>query len=407
MAKIDLQKSIQKKFKALTPYLDERTKRVWSAVEADSYGRGGISHVSEATGLSRTTIYEGIKELKEKKKVNKIPEGRIRKSGGGRKTLVEQQSGIKEELEALLEPVTRGDPESPLLWTCKSTYKLSAELKQKGFSVSQRTVCDLLDDMGYSLQSNRKTKEGGSNPDRDAQFNHIYKTVKTFQSKGQPVISVDAKKKELIGEFKNSGKEYRPKGNPIPVNVYDFIDKELGKVAPYGIYDQSQNLGFVNEGIDHDTAEFAVESIRRWWKEMGSPMYKKATELLITADGGGSNGNRNRLWKNELQKLSNETGLIIKVCHFPPGTSKWNKIEHRLFSFISINWRGQPLTDYRTVVDLISRTKTATGLIVKARLDQNEYEKGRKVTKEQLQALNIIRDTFHGEWNYTIKPKIV
>jgi len=309
-------------------------------------------------------------------------------------------------LEALIEPVTRGDPESPLRWTCKSTTKLAAELRAMGYQVSQRTVCDLLEQLGYSLQSNRKIREGQSHPDRDAQFLHIASTVKEFQQRQQPVISVDTKKKELIGQFKNNGREWRLKGKPLAVNTHDFVDPELGKVIPYGIYDLSTNQGWVNVGIDHDTASFAVSSIRRWWQEMGKEIYPQATELLITADCGGSNGYRVRLWKMELQLLASEMGITIHVCHLPPGTSKWNKIEHRLFCHISQNWRGRPLTSLQVVVNLISNTRTSTGLKVTAKLDDNHYATGIKVPDQQFKAIAIDRHDFHGEWNYRIQPQI-
>ena len=407
MTKEEFIKSTRKKYEKLHLYLNENTIRIWSALESEYYGRGGVSFVAQATGLSRTTIYEGLQEIRsgEPKKADVNLKERVRKEGGGRKSIKDKYPNIDTELETMLEPVTRGDPESPLLWTCKSTYKIARQLDEsKGIKVSQRTVCDLLTDLGYSLQSNRKTHEGGNHQDRDAQFYFIYRKVKEFQRKKEPVISVDTKKKELIGEYKNNGQEYHKKGMPTEVNVYDFVDKEIGKVSPYGIYDQTKNLGFVNVGIDHDTAEFAVESIRRWWLEMGSKVYKNAKELMITADCGGSNGNRNRLWKYELQKLSNETGLKITICHFPPGTSKWNKIEHKMFCHISKNWRGRPLTSREVVVNLISNTTTTNGLKIEARLDQNSYEPGKKINDEMLKEIKIKNAKFHGEWNYKISP---
>lgn len=396
---------VRRKYKQLSPYLDERTLRIWSAVEAESLGRGGITRISQATSLSRTTIYKGIAELSKKRRPKKAKEEhkRIRKPGGGRTKLKDKEPGLLQDLDSILEPVTRGDPESPLRWTCKSTIKIAEELRAQGYQVSQRTVCDLLYDLGYSLQSNRKIREGSQHPDRNDQFLYISKTVKEFQAKGEPVISVDTKKKELIGEFKNSGQEWRKKGKPIEVNIHDFADPMLGKVIPYGVYDITANKGWINIGITHDTAEFAVESIRRWWYEMGKPMYPDASELLITADCGGSNGRRVRLWKLELQRLSEEVGLVIHVCHFPPGTSKWNKIEHRMFCFITKNWRGRPLTSREVVVNLISNTTTRKGLEIIAKLDESKYATGIKVTDEQFESIALEKDDFHGEWNYKIK----
>lgn len=392
---------IKEKYNKISFCLNERSRRIWAATEADSYGWGGITAVNNATGISKTTIRTGLLELEQK---SKLDNNRIRKKGGGRKKLKDINPDITKELESLVESVTRGDPESPLLWTSKSTYKLADELTAKGHKVSQRTVCDLLNDLGYSLQSNRKTKEGKNHPDRDAQFEYINKKTKKFQKDKQPIISVDTKKKENIGNFKNNGKEYHKKGKPTEVNVYDFIDKELGKVAPYGVYDITQNKGWVNVGISNDTAEFAVESIRTWWQEMGKSIYPKAKEIFVTSDCGGSNGYRVRLWKRELQKLSNELNVTIHVSHFPPGTSKWNKIEHKMFSFISRNWRGKPLIDRASVINLISNTRTKTGLEIRARLDEKQYKKGIKVTDEELAAINLKKDKFHGEWNYSISP---
>ena len=397
---------IKVKYGYLRSYLDENVLRIWAAVEAYSLGRGGITQVSEATSLSRRTIYVGMSELE-----SGVPDvalrlhGRIRRTGGGRKKLKEKDPSLLQDLDELLEPATRGDPETPLRWTCKSTTKLAEELTARGHPVSQRTVCNLLDELGYSLQGNRKTKEGSSHPDRDQQFMHISEKVKEFQSIGQPVISVDTKKKEMIGEFKNGGQEWGKKGKPVEVNVYDFPDPVLGKAIPYGVYDITANKGWVNVGIDHDTSEFAVESIRRWWREMGSPLYPDVKELLITADGGGSNGSRVRLWKLELQKLADELGMAINVCHFPPGTSKWNKIEHKMFSFISQNWRGHPLITREVVVNLISNTRTKKGLEITAKLDINSYNTGIKVSDKELQKIAIEKDDFHGEWNYKIKPR--
>lgn len=394
--------NIKKRFKLLSPFLDERMRRILSAVEANSIGYGGISAVSRATGISRRAITEGCKELLESKTDKQVV--RVRKKGGGRKASVEKHPELKDTLEKLVEPVTRGDPVSPLRWTCKSVRVLSRELKKKGYEVSHNLVSNLLKELGYSLQANRKTKEGSSHPDRNAQFEHINSQVVQFQLVGGPVISVDTKKKELVGDFKNAGRELRRKGQPEKVRVYDFRIPELGKVAPYGVYDVTANLGWVNVGVDHDTATFAVESIRRWWYFMGVQMYPDASKLLITADGGGSNGYRVRLWKVELQRFASETGLRISVCHLPPGTSKWNKIEHRLFSYISQNWRGKPLVSHEVIVNLIASTTTQKGLRVKCQLDQNIYPKGIKISDEEMKRLNIRRDEFHGEWNYTILP---
>lgn len=394
---------IKSKFGEISFCLNERSRRIWSAVEAKNYGWGGISAVYAITGIDHKTIRAGIKELNDD---NKLTGKRIRKPGGGRKKLQDINPNIMKDLESLVEPVTRGDPESPLRWTSKSSYKLANELSEQGNKVSQRTVCNLLKDLDYSLQGNRKTKEEGNKTDRDGQFKHINEKTQKFQRAQQPVISVDTKKKENIGNFKNNGKEYCPKGKPIEVNVYDFIDKELGKVSPYGVYDIMHNKGWVNVGISSDTAEFAVESIRSWWKEMGEEKYPDAREILITADCGGSNGYRSRLWKKELQKLANELNRTIHVSHFPPGTSKWNKIEHKMFSFISQNWRGKPLLDRVTVVNLISNTKTEKGLEIKARLDEKHYEKGIKVSDDELAKINLQNDEFHGEWNYRISPNI-
>lgn len=400
------EQNIATKFSQISSYLNEKTLRIWAAVEALSFPRGGISIVAKATGMSRSTIHIGILEIQPSKENNFLNEvERTRRKGGGRKTVVEKNSDLKKDLEILVDAATRGDPESPLKWTSKSTYNLADELNAMGHKVSQRTVYTLLDEMEYSMQSNRKTKEGSDNPDRDAQFRYISDKVKKFQSNNQPVISVDTKKKELIGEFKNNGREWQKKGEPIITNMHDFPDKELGKVAPYGVYDLTQNKGWVSVGISADTAEFAVASIRSWWKEMGYDVYPNATELLITADGGGSNGSRVGLWKKELRNLSDELGLEINVCHFPPGTSKWNKIEHKMFCHITKNWRGRPLVSRETVVNLIANTTTKTGLSIKAKLDTNQYEKGIKVTKMELENLDIIKDDFHGEWNYKVCPR--
>ena len=398
---------IAQKFASLEPVLDERARRLWAAAEARAIGRGGISRVAEATGLSRITVRSGLSELNPSSSPldREVAAGRTRRPGGGRKPLTEHDSKLYRALEILVDPVTRGDPMSPLRWTCKSAAKLAAELQARGHSVSERSVNRLLHASGYSLQSNRKTLEGGDHPDRDAQFRHINQRVKVYQRQGQPVVSVDAKKKELVGRFRNGGREWQPSGEPEAVNVYDFIDKDLGKALPYGVYDQTTNTGWVSVGVDHDTAEFAVETLRRWWRNMGSRVYPQARSLLVTADGGGSNGSRCRLWKVELQRLASETGLRISVCHFPPGTSKWNKIEHRMFCHITQNWRGRPLTSRAVVVNLIGSTRTSTGLEIHSELDENEYPTGMKVTDEQLGGVRMKKNRFHGEWNYTILPK--
>lgn len=403
MKNTDLIETIKMKYKILVPVLDERTRRLWAMTEAKTIGYGGQTIVSIATGISRTTISTELKRLQNKDFCG--PQGQIRAPGAGRKKLTEQEPDLLADLESLVEPTTLGDPESPLRWTCKSTRKLAHALQAKGYKIGRQKVAHLLNDLGYSLQGNRKTKEGGTNPDRDAQFKFIYDKVNGFQMRSQPVISVDTKKKESVGEYKNNGKEWRPKGEPELVKVYDFVDKKLGKVSPYGIYDQTANVGWVSVGVDHDTAEFAVESIRRWWNKMGSIRYPNATELLITADGGGSNGSRVRLWKIALQKFADETRLHITVSHFPPGTSKWNKIEHRMFSHISMNWRGKPLTSHEVIVNLIANTTTEKGLKIQAELDINLYPKGIKISDEELSKINIKRDDFHGEWNYTMRPR--
>ena len=386
----------------LAPELNERTLRLYAAAEALSLGRGGISLVSRALEISRDRISRGIKEIESKKK---LPPDNVRRKGGGRKKLLKSDQTLKEDLEALISPYTRGDPESPLRWTCKSVRKLADALNQEGHAVSHSTVAMLLDEMGYRLQANRKTTEGKQHPDRNAQFEYISKRVRSHQRRrSQPVISVDTKKKEKVGDFKNGGQEWHPQGHPEKVRVHDFIDKKLGKVAPYGVYDLTKNNGWVSVGIDHDTATFAVSSIRQWWRKMGRPAYSKASELLITADSGGSNSSRNRLWKVELQKMANRTGLTITVCHFPPGTSKWNKIEHRMFSFITKNWRGKPLIDRATIVNLIGSTKTKEGLNIRCELDTKTYPKGIKVPDVQLEKVKLKKHKFHGDWNYTIYP---
>jgi hypothetical protein len=386
--------------------MTERMRRQWAASEALALGRGGIATVTEATGLSRTTIWTGIKEIRHRAAhpEDEVSPERVRQSGGGRHLLTDQDTSLIHDLLALVEPMSRGDPMSPLRWTCKGTRTLAEELQRQGHAVSDRSVAALLHDLDYSLQANRKTHEGSGHPDRNAQFEHINARVLAFQRRGQPVISVDTKKKELVGDFKNGGRQWRPAGEPEEVGVHDFADKELGKAIPYGVYDPTRNEGWVSVGIDHDTAQFATETIRRWWREMGRGVYPKARELLVTADAGGSNGTRPRLWKVAVQGLANDLGLSISVCHFPPGTSKWNKIEHRMFCHITQNWRGQPLRSRAVVVNLIGHTTTKAGLHVEAALDLNSYETKIKVTDAEFAAVNIRRDAFHGEWNYTISP---
>lgn len=399
-----LEESMSTRFQALEPTFDERSRRHWAAAEALAAGRGGVSAVHRATGIARNTIYQGIRELKDPVSLEAVS-GRSRRAGGGRKKAVDTDPELRSALETLLEPVTRGDPESPLRWTCKSLRVLRDELARRGHRVSHRVVGDLLHEMGYSLQSNRKSTEGKQHPDRNEQFEFINLLVEENIGKGNPVISVDAKKKELVGRFKNAGREWHPQGSPEEVKVYDFLSDAEGRATPYGVYDIGKNEGWVNVGTDKDTAVFAVESIRRWWQTMGVANYPAAEQLVITADGGGSNGSRVRLWKTQLQDFCNEIGIPIVVSHFPPGTSKWNKIEHRLFSFISMNWRGKPLVSYETIINLISSTTTKAGLKVKAGIDYNEYQKGIKVTEAQMRMIDISRNEFHGEWNYTLKPQ--
>jgi transposase len=397
-----IEPEVRARFEMLAPFLNERTRRLAAAAEAAAIGRGGIARVSRATGVSRRAIASGLGQLKAP---DDLDSGRIRRPGGGRKRAVEIDATLRADLERLIDPVTRGDPESPLRWTCKSIRKLAEELRRIGHATSHRMVAELLHESGYSLQANRKTIEGKGHPDRNAQFEHINRKVRAALKAGEPVISVDAKKKELVGDFKNAGREWRPEGEPEPVRVYDFVIPGLGRVTPYGIYDMAHNAGWINVGTDHDTSAFAVESIRRWWGSMGRAQYPEAKSLLITADGGGSNGSRVRLWKLELQRLASETGLRISVCHFPPGTSKWNKIEHRLFSFISQNWRGRPLVSHEVVVNLIAATITETGLKVTCELDRKSYPPGIKVSKEDMAGIRLRKDKFHGEWNYTILPQ--
>jgi hypothetical protein len=398
----DAEAGLARKFDLLADILDERVRRLVAAAEAEALGFGGVTAVARASGLSRGTVIRGMAELKAAPKPARGQ--RIRRKGAGRKRTIDQDTTLKRDLESLVEPVTRGDPQSPLRWTCKSVRQLTAELKRMKHQTSHRMVAELLHEMDYSLQANSKTLEGSSHPDRDAQFQHISDKSLEFQAARQPVISVDTKKKELVGDFKNNGRELRPKGDPEKVRVHDFVIPELGRAAPYGVYDVTQNSGWVSVGGDHDTAAFAAQSIRRWWESMGAKAYPEARKLLITADSGGSNGARVRLWKLELQKLADETGLEISVCHLPPGTSKWNKIEHRLFSFISQNWRGKPLVSHQVIVNLIAATTTKTGLQVRAEIDPGKYPKGVKVSDKEIATIRLERDEFHGEWNYTIIP---
>ncbi len=396
-----LRAQVRRRYAILAPYLTEQTKRVWAAAEALTIGRGGQAIVSGAMGISRTTLTKATQEVLSPTGVPR----RQRRPGGGRKPLVATDETLLEALDALIDPSPRGDPESPLRWTSKSTYHLADALTAQGHPVSQRTVYRLLEALGYSLQANRKTEEGADHPDRDAQFHFIYRQVKRFQKKQHPVISVDTKKKENIGNFANGGKEWEPQGRPPKVKTYDFVDPKKGKACPYGLYDLTRNEGWVNVGISKDTAQFAVESIRRWWTKMGKARYPQARELLITADGGGSNGYRTRLWKVELQTLANELMVPIRVCHFPPGTSKWNKIEHRTFAFIRKNWRGKPLDSLATIVNLIATTTTDTGLSIETSIDYTIYETGIEVPEEEFNSLNIHRESFQGEWNYVLKPQ--
>lgn len=398
------EKQIEQQFYQISPSLDERGRREWAASEAMTLGHGGIAIVNRATGISRPTINRGISELQERGDGEIESPRRVRQLGAGRPTKVSEDPALLGALESLVEPATRGDPQSPLRWTLKSLRVLATELRELGHAVSYRTVGTLLKKLGFSLQGNAKKLEGAQHVDRDAQFRHIARQSKRRIKAGEPVLSVDTKKKELIGQYKNGGKEYRPKGKPEPVKTHDFKG-ELGRVSPYGVYDIGDNEAWVSVGISADTAEFAVQSLRRWWEQLGQERYGSTREIFVTADCGGSNGYRSRLWKLELQALSDELGIAISVSHFPPGTSKWNRIEHRLFSFITLNWRGKPLRDYRTVVELIGATKTQEGLEVHCELDQNTYEKGRKVTEEEMASINLYPNRFHGEWNYTIKPR--
>lgn len=394
-------KNLRKKLSGILPLLNERHRRLLAGAEALAIGYGGIKLLSDITGMTCVTIRRGAKEIKQgNKKFN-----RIRIEGGGRKKITEQDPKIKKIIEDLIEPDTRGDPESPLRWTIKSVRNIADFLKDKGYEISYKTVASILHDLEYSLQGNRKTKEGKNHPDRDSQFKYINKTVKAFLKMKSPVISVDTKKKELVGNYKNTGKEWNPKGFPIEVNGHDFPDPNMSKAVPYGVYDIANNTGWVNVGMSADTAEFAVESIQYWWKKIGKKKYSQSNKLLICADAGGSNSYRSRLWKKKLQEFCDSEKMQITVCHFPPGTSKWNKIEHRLFSFISINWRGKPLLTFKTIINLIASTKTKTGLQVRARLNKKQYKKGIKVSNLEMQQLNIQKDNFHGDWNYHIKPR--
>lgn len=393
-------KTLRQKFSALAPSFHERTRRLWAATEARALGHGGIALVERATGVSRSTIARGMQELDSET----VDPARVRRPGGGRKPMGKTDRKLLGDLEGLVEPTASGHPQLSLRWTSKSVRRLAAELQAMGHAVSHRLVWNSLREAGYSLQSNRKSREGASHPDRDAQFGYINRKVQRCRAAGQPVISVDTKKKELVGDFKNPGREWRPKGEPQRVRVHDFVIARKGKAIPYGVYDLTRNAGWVSVGINHDTARFAVRTIRRWWQTMGRPRYPWATSLLITADSGGSNGARNRLWKWTLQQFANKTGLSMTVCHFPPGTSKWNKIEHRLFSYISMNWRGKPLVSLAVIVNLIASTRTEAGLRIRCELDTGRYPKGEKITDAQMAALNIQRHRFHGDWNYTIHP---
>ena len=403
MDKESIISQIKEKYISINGVLNERSRRIWSAAEARSLGYGGQILVAQATGIHKNTILAGVREIEEGHNVCNL--GRIREVGGGRRTNIQKDNSLQSDIANIVESSTRGDPESALLWSSKSTRKIAAELNKKTLRISHSLVCTILNKMGFSLQGNRKVQEGSNHPDRDGQFNFINAKVKEFQNRNQPVISVDTKKKELIGNFKNNGKEYCKKGSPKEVNVYDFVDKEKGKASPYGVYDLSKNNGWVSVGISSDTAKFAVNSIRNWWFEMGIKSYPDANEIYINADGGGSNGSRVRMWKTELQKLVNEIGRTIHISHFPPGTSKWNKIEHKMFCFISKNWRGKPLIDTATIVQLIANTTTKKGLVINAKLDKNHYLKGIKISDKELRKVNMKKDVFHGEWNYRIMPQ--
>jgi len=397
----------KQRFELISWALDERLRRLLAASEAKVIGRGGVSQISKITGISRVTIHAGLKELdaRDAESTEDLPVGKTRRQGGGRKKVTETSPEILKLLKDIVEPSTRGDPESPLLWTAKSLRTLASELAMLGYKISHETIGSLLEKIGYSLQANSKVLEGSKHPDRNQQFEFINNNAQEVQLSNNPVISVDTKKKELVGMYKNVGKTYRPKGNPEEVKVYDFVDEELGKANPYGVYDIGNNLGFVSVGTDHDTAVFAVDTIRRWWNTMGKERYPEASELMITADGGGSNGSRVRLWKLELQKFANEIGFPVRVSHFPPGTSKWNKIEHKMFSYISMNWRGRPLVTHEVIVNLIANTTTNSGLQINAELNRNTYPTGIKVSDLEFESINIKRNEFHGEWNYIISPQ--
>lgn len=401
---MNTEEAVRRRFAAVRDHLDERGLRVFAASEARAIGYGGIALVSRATGIARSTIGRGLKDLDNPRSLTGVVR-RVRREGAGRPALTDVSPTLLNDLRQIVEPATMGDPMRPLLWVSKSRVKLAAALACVGHKVSPSSVAKLLTELGFRRQVNRKTREGDSHPDRDAQFEHINTQALDMQYRGEPVISVDTKKKELVGDFKNGGSDYRSEGSPDEVRVHDFVDKDLGKAIPYGIYDVSANAGWVTVGIDHDTAEFAVNSIRYWWQNMGLQSYPNATRLMITADGGGSNGSRVRLWKRELQAFADETGLSVSVCHYPPGTSKWNKIEHRLFCHITQNWRGKPLTSRMAIVELIAATRTTTGLTVRCQLDTRRYEKAIKVTDEELRTINIERDHFHPDWNYTIRPR--
>jgi transposase len=395
------EEAIGRRFAALSPYLDERQRRLWLGVEAREAGHGGVSAVARATGMSRPTVAKAVKELSAP--VEALPAGRVRRAGGGRKPITETDPELVSALEMLVDPATRGDPQSPLRWTSKSTRQLAQALAAQGHPVSHSTVGDLLHRLGYSLQAAIKTREGKQHPDRDGQFRYLALQVNTFMAAGDPVVSVDTKKKELVGAYKNGGREWQPAGAPVETNVHDFIGAE-GKAIPYGVYDVAADAGWVSVGTDHDTSSFAVATLRRWWQAMGAALYPAASRLLVCADGGGSNGSRTRLWKVQLAALAADTGLAVTVCHLPPGTSKWNKIEHRLFSHISMNWRGRPLESHETVVNLIAATTSRSGLKVHAELDQATYPKGVKISDQQMAALPLTRHDFHGDWNYTLHP---
>ncbi len=402
-----VEKSIQKKYRALNLEMDERSRRLWAATEAESLGHGGVVTVSRATGLAESTIRIGCRELRQsrRKKANPREDGRIRRQGAGRTRVTETDPGLHKALKLLVESTTRGDPMSPLLWTCKSTRHLAEQLTEQGHPVGHSTIAEVLKEMGYSLQGTRKSLEGKDHPDRNEQFEYINEQVKDFQGVGQPVISVDCKKKENIGPFHQQGREYRRKGRAPRVRTHDFVDTEMGKAIPYGVYDMAHNMGWVSVGIDKETSVFAVENIRRWWRRMGRRCYDDASQLLIVADAGGSNGYRRKLWKLELQQFADEADLEVHVCHLPPGTSKWNKIEHRMFCHITANWRGQPLTSLEVAVNLIANTRTRKGLSIKADIDPYEYPSGIEVTKQEMEQLNLIPDAFHGDWNYMLAPR--